>query len=96
MPDDASPDPTAFLSGIDVDSRLAAVQAGAAADDTVTNLTFVACVLYSGRPWQTFQFAAPSPDAGALTMDQFVQKLNATLVAAGYPPNLTWTSGACS
>lgn len=97
MPDDSLQDLDATLSGIDVDSTLADVQAGATPADTITLLNFVFCILNSGRSWKTLQVSAPSPELAAATMDQLVQKLNEVLVQMGYPPNLlTWSSGACS
>lgn len=64
--------------------------------DTVQMLPFPFCLLFNSKPWQTITVAAPSPELAALTIEQFVQLINETLVKRGYPPNMcSARSGSC-
>jgi hypothetical protein len=86
-------------SGIDVATSLTATtdDSGQALDSTIQLLPFPFCLSYQGSSWQqTTPVYAPSPEAAALTMTQYVQLLNAMAVKAGYPAGYVATAGACS
>ena len=90
---DASPDLSGFPD-IDISAELSAL--GVELESSEQLVPFTACVLFAGRPWETVQFAAPSPQAGVITMNQLVARLNAVAQQLRYPPNIvTWKSGAC-
>jgi hypothetical protein len=94
---DNTPDLDTLPTGFDVPSTLTADTSNQPqATDAEQLLQFPFCLLFNGKPWTTIVVAAPSPDLAALTMEQYVQLINAALVNAHYPPNMcTARSGSC-
>jgi hypothetical protein len=84
--------------GIDIPDSLTATtdESGQALDTAVQMIPFAFCLTFQGAYGQTITVAAPSPEAAALTMGQFVQLKNAVAVSMGYPPGYAATAGACS
>ena len=53
------------------------------------------CISFDGRPAWTIVVAAPGPEEGLVTVEQFVALLNQAAPSLGFPPLFSASLGAC-